>query len=1262
MNYIDLTLKKINSNQEIKERTTLSKVVNNTDNITVILGSAGSGKTSILNKFLKENENVTQFCTVKHFLKLNNKILENKKIILLDGLDEYRSLESDKTFVVSNLAQKLTRINTDIRIVISCREMDWYGDTDTKSLNNTLTKKVDLYQILPPSYEQKIALLQSLEVSNKKGFIEKYEKYGFLENPQMLKMLAYIDNLNTNTITTKTELYKKFIDYSLESNAEYTLNEPSPIDTSDIYKYAGYVAYYNIFCNVDKFDDNFINNITDNKKGYTKDKIQKTLSTKLFNEKKFIHRTISEFLLAQFIIDEKFSTDIIKHRIKQFFAPDNRVPTELKGAFSWLCSLSKDLEIIKIDPYYQCAQGDNSEFNDGLKKATVLEVKKQSETNPYFMNFHDGGELKGFYNPKLDKLLVEELTASLQMKNHYFLFLYSIINTKEISTFMQDFLESFAFSDSISSDNLSEIVKLINDKQLLKNILNKVRNDEILDEENRVKENILRMLYPKNITHKEVASYLSCYQKDNYSTNYSFLYETDYENKKALLDDIHNNVNLSEDLKYFFYDYLAETVSKFENELTAKDIYKIILHFRKYYNEYTHFKIESFRTPLSNWLNSNKKKIEKLANELFALYINDLLKQESENGFYRFHSFEYFFPYSPNNQTNILLNIMNEKLSMKKNTELFKTALLYLPRNTNDVIIPTKKVREKAKKLHLEDILDSWLNPRASSWNIKQETREQQENEKNEKQLKKNEAYLKNQTDEDIQKNINVLFIISKCLYFKDYNTNDVFKNSNLTKETFNRVKGVVKNAIFNPLIHSTLLTIDSLVKESTNAHRYIDTVYYISCVLNKPEEIGRINNTDFLKYLYINSLSHSTIGGIVKDNYYEYIETYRLTHAITILKEYIQLIIHTHAKNYFSIVAPYIDSEDDIGKLKEVLDCIDNKNIQTSMLSNFLNAYNLSISLGDLKKLQSQRHDNEDKITALIILLSDKEKDFTLSTAISLYQTLGFNWRDANLSEIKGNIKIRLINYLMNIFDAEKSIEFVDGIQSDRDNCASFLSGGALEKLNLDELNKLKNIRKNKTDCIWKNRIKHKIIQIEQQDADKSYLSYSVDNLKKFILSDDVVSSKDFFEDIVIKIEKLKYEIEDNRNNEKELFLNSNGSCKNEEACRDVIIQKLNDKYGDTIHSTKEKHEANNRVDINISQNSYEVQIECKKDFNPDIYKGVPEQLIKKYLSSQVEYGIYLIFYFGKRKKKDLLIKVNQSIPSEYINQIKVINIDLIK
>ncbi len=162
-------------------------------------------------------------------------------------------------------------------------------------------------------------------------------------------------------------------------------------------------------------------------------------------------------------------------------------------------------------------------------------------------------------------------------------------------------------------------------------------------------------------------------------------------------------------------------------------------------------------------------------------------------------------------------------------------------------------------------------------------------------------------------------------------------------------------------------------------------------------------------------------------------------------------------------------------------------------------------------------------------------------------------------------------------------------------------------------------------------------------------------------------MSQNDFFVDVSLKLEELKIEIENNRNNDKDPFysqVKGERFKKTEEACRDIIMHRLKDKYGNDLDLTKEKHESNNRVDLNIKYRanpSYEIQVECKRDDNGDINTGIPNQLIAKYFSSGVQYGIYLIFYFGDKKNKDLLLKkIDSSIPEEYKNNIKVISIDL--
>ena len=155
------------------------------------------------------------------------------------------------------------------------------------------------------------------------------------------------------------------------------------------------------------------------------------------------------------------------------------------------------------------------------------------------------------------------------------------------------------------------------------------------------------------------------------------------------------------------------------------------------------------------------------------------------------------------------------------------------------------------------------------------------------------------------------------------------------------------------------------------------------------------------------------------------------------------------------------------------------------------------------------------------------------------------------------------------------------------------------------------------------------------------------------------------FYEEICYRIEDQKRIIEDNRDNNKKTYYKDHREkiSKSEPDCRDIFLQQFRAGNVD-LDFTKELYEGENRVDINARlamRLDFEVQIECKKDNNSQLYSGIDKQLINKYLSSNVEYGIYLVFYFGNKKDKQAMIaKLNRAIPGKYKNNIRIVCIDL--
>jgi hypothetical protein len=281
----------------------------------------------------------------------------------------------------------------------------------------------------------------------------------------------------------------------------------------------------------------------------------------------------------------------------------------------------------------------------------------------------------------------------------------------------------------------------------------------------------------------------------------------------------------------------------------------------------------------------------------------------------------------------------------------------------------------------------------------------------------------------------------------------------------------------------------------------------------------------------------------------------------------------------------------------------------------------------------------------------------FTQDDAVQLFTLIDVAKR---FDDLESDQKVRFIHYMMLQFPDEKSLYTQDGwYESDKDRCASFLSDRALRYSTELELNKLKE-KKDLNGTIWPGRILHRLHELDQESHDNRHQKYSVEKLKNKLIKDAVLSDQDFFVDVYEKLEQLKKDIEANRGNDKGLFYNDKNS-KKEESCRDAVVLRLEDRHGEYLAITKEKHEANNRVDIHISSKdnkNYQVQVECKKDTNQHLMSGIQEQLIKKYLDKKCKYGVYLVFLF-KENEDDILKKLEEAIPDDYKDRIKILIIN---
>ena len=161
----------------------------------VLLGDPGSGKTTAFDTEWKRLSNEAEFVRARDFLVYESAPDELRgKTLFIDGLDEVRAGALDVRSPFDRIRGLLIQLGRP-RFRISCREADWLGENDLRSLelvakDSTVTA-LRLDPLTPTDIED--ILEKSLGVSDSKAFVEKAHERGvggLLSNPKGLELLV----------------------------------------------------------------------------------------------------------------------------------------------------------------------------------------------------------------------------------------------------------------------------------------------------------------------------------------------------------------------------------------------------------------------------------------------------------------------------------------------------------------------------------------------------------------------------------------------------------------------------------------------------------------------------------------------------------------------------------------------------------------------------------------------------------------------------------------------------------------------------------------------------------------------------------------------------------------------------------------------------------------------------------------------------------------------------------------------------------------
>jgi len=1225
-NLIPIELTEINYDYE--------KLLNN--DFSVILGSPGSGKTTLAESLAKKFNG--KFININEFMYKNIKDLVSDidNLLIIDGFDEFRISHQSKYNAIYEFILKLGELlkQKKFKVILTCRELDWYGDSDAKAIKELLSFEHKTYYIKPLNKKNLIEYVKNRDFINKE-FLLILIKKDLITTPQLLVLAK---ELNNQEINNKIDLYYEYVIKAIKELNVYHKENDINISNDEKIEYLGYLAYFNIFGGVENFDDEILSEISSEK--YKYEILEKLVKTNIFKNQKFIHKTMAEFLCGNYFANLLRNNELDKVLIINRFKYKKFIYTELRGTFAWLCGISEDYELIKVDPFYQLIYGENNHFSINFKKKIIKAIKEYSKTNPYFLHsdsYSLKDELKGFYvsDEDFDRFLMKEFNEAINNKNHY-IYVFEMIftsNEEYLSNKLKNFLFEKIFDNNLNINVKNKLLKskIFNIKQK-KEILNAIKDGKIKDKDNTLKVTLLNILY-ENLSNEEIIEIFKLFEPSNVMHFCWFLYELKFERKKELvllfekeiLKDIRTKYDVIHERWSCLYGFVEQFYYEFFHTKSAKEIYEFLKQVRVYYEKYIPIPINKgyIKTDITE---RNEEELQRIANELFKYYFNDL---NSYNSIYAeiLHFYEWFPLAVPTNISEVILNKINEVKDKNIQKDMFFVAMQYWGGKKNKF---EKTFKPLAEKLGFIKEYEKFLNPPKSDYEKEQEEIDKKLEKEKKETIQKNNEFFKQLTKDKFLKHFGALDFIAYLIIFEK----DV--EEYLEISLFNRMKGYYQDFIFSGNFLE-FAEVKQIAKDFS-VYRKVDIVFYVGLCMsqNKKKELLQLGN-NFLKYLYIVALRESRVYSNCNSEWFiKLIEKEKSKLAKEAIMEFINEVFDL--KNE---IKQFLQNQG-IQHLKDLFfDLLHEKNFSNSIIRIF--GFQLPDNL--LEKLEETK--------LLKIFIKFKKNEMLNENELKEFYINMFDKLSRNIAEKFNNLsrEERLLifkNFILVFYD-ESKMPFFNGVQSDLDITRSFARDHILNLLKEEEIEVL---LKNNISDYWTNRLKWKLSQIEEN---KNYKKFRIKELKEFIENKGLLNDKDFFEYVSLKMDNLIQEIEANEDNQIKMFWDLD-KPKNENDCRDVFVNLF--KNTDFYIVDREHHIGDNRVDFEIESkiHNWKLRVECKKDSNRELYTNIQTQLIGKYLEKKlVNFGIYLIFNFGKKSKKYIKSEIERNLPPEWKNKIKI-------
>ena len=389
-------------------------------------------------------------------------VADNERPVI-DGLDEIASAVPGGAVV--DVLKQLSKLGNP-SFILTCRAADWRGAADRIRIEDHYGDEPMLLHLQPFDQDDARAFLsREFPAIHPATVLEHLDRCGIealCRNPLTLRMLGEVANTEDALPETRTHLFDRACRVMLrEPNPRHQGDAHARKSDEELLLSAGVICAAELLCGYTGVHDG---PFAETPQGFLNiaelhglpfgDLAADVIRTRLYpaeRENRFapVHRVIAEYLGAKWLA-RCFEDGVSEKRIFSLFRQGEGVPTSLRGLHAWLAHFNDVLArtCIAADPYAVLRYGDAETLTLEQARALLSALKGLSEDDPYFRS-EDWGQhpVSGLMRPELrDEVLaiVETADRHVQLRD----LLLEAMSGTSLADELLPTLESIAFDQN----------------------------------------------------------------------------------------------------------------------------------------------------------------------------------------------------------------------------------------------------------------------------------------------------------------------------------------------------------------------------------------------------------------------------------------------------------------------------------------------------------------------------------------------------------------------------------------------------------------------------------------------------------------------------------------------------------------------------------------------------------------------------------------------------------------------------------------------